>query len=416
MDAIRALEELVCAATAAQASLTVELAASVRGEQVLAGVREYDRGKGVASLVAFARRESPHRGQRHLGLAAIVRDELPHTWAAWRAGRVTEWTATVLARETACLPLTHRLAVDEAVARDHDRLESLGQRELIGLLRREAESLDAASVVARRRQAESDRRVTLRPAPDTMTYLTALLPVKDGVAVLAALTRSADGARSAGDPRSRGQVMADELVARTAAPQPGVAEPLHSPVDLCLVMSDHALFGGVDDGAHLVGAGYIPAELAREIVAGALTHDEGVAIRRLYVDPASGSLVSMESTSRTFRGNLAKLIRLRDQVCRTPWCEAPIRHIDHAMGAANEGPTSERNGQGLCEACNHAKTAHRWRSGPDQRGGVSTVLPTGRSFVTRPPPLARVWDRAVPRLTMDYVVARCPGAPIHAGS
>jgi len=42
--------------------------------------------------------------------------------------------------------------------------------------------------VDRTRRAEADRRVTLRPAPETMTLLTALLPVDQGVAA------SADGA------------------------------------------------------------------------------------------------------------------------------------------------------------------------------------------------------------------------------
>jgi len=42
--------------------------------------------------------------------------------------------------------------------------------------------------VDRTRRAEADRRVTLRPAPETMTLLTALLPVAQGVAA------SADGA------------------------------------------------------------------------------------------------------------------------------------------------------------------------------------------------------------------------------
>ena len=50
-----------------------------------------------------------------------------------------------------------------------------------------AARLDAASVAKRRRRAESERRVTVRPAPDVMTYVTALLPVAQGVAVYAAL-------------------------------------------------------------------------------------------------------------------------------------------------------------------------------------------------------------------------------------
>jgi hypothetical protein len=81
-DAISELEQLICVATAAQASLAVELDESQRAEQEAAGVPPAQRGRGVAAQVALARRESHHRGQRHLGLAKIVATELPHTWAA----------------------------------------------------------------------------------------------------------------------------------------------------------------------------------------------------------------------------------------------------------------------------------------------------------------------------------------------
>ena len=40
--------------------------------------------------------------------------------------------------------------------------------------------LDVQAVVDRAAKAESDRTVTIRPAPDTMTYVTALLPVAAG--------------------------------------------------------------------------------------------------------------------------------------------------------------------------------------------------------------------------------------------
>lgn len=404
-DAIRALEELACTVSAAQAALTAELADSLEADHEALGVPAGQRGRGVAATIAVARRESPHRGQRHLGLARIVRRELPHTWAAWRAGRITEWRATVIARETACLTLTDRLTVDELIAGDHEALEAMSDRQVIAAAQAEGARLDAEALVSRRRKAESERRVSIRPAPDTMVWLTALLPVAHGVAAHAALTRDADSARAQGDPRTKGQVMADELVRRVTGSAGEVSsEPSSRPVALNLVMPHDALLGTSDDPAHLDGFGPIPAELARELVAGAVNAGEEVWLRRLYAAPTSGELVTMDSRARLFPAALRRLITLRDQFCRTPWCDAPIRDIDHLVPHGAGGPTSGANGQGLCTACNHAKQAPGWRARPGPDGTVTTTTPTGHQHRSRPPAIATFTRRDVPRLTVDYVL------------
>ena len=337
--------------------------------------------------------------------------ELPHTWHAWSTGRITEWTVTLIARETACLTLEDRLGVDAEIAADTDALERRGPGEVAGLCAAAAARLDPASVVERRRRAEADRHVTLRPAPDTMTRLSALLPVKDGVAVLAVLTNAADAARAVGDPRSRGQVMADTLVDRVL--ERSRDADAHAPssstgvgVDLGLVMSDASLFGHSDDPAHLTGYGPIPAELAREIMADACTTREDIWLRRLYTSPTTGELTTMDTRSRRFLPSLSRFIRLRDRVCRTPWCHAPVRHTDHAHDAAAGGATSAANGQGLCEACNHAKQAPGWRAGPVPGADgheVETTLPTGHRYRSHAPPLVRL--HRIPALHIDFVLA-----------
>jgi hypothetical protein len=76
-------------------------------------------------------RESPHQGQQHLGLATILPTEHPHTLAAFIAGRITEWKAILIGRETGCLSLADRHAVDEALAADPDRLTAMGDREVV---------------------------------------------------------------------------------------------------------------------------------------------------------------------------------------------------------------------------------------------------------------------------------------------
>jgi hypothetical protein len=384
IDLLRALEELKCAAEAAQAVLSAEFDTSQRAEQARQGVPAERQGRGIAAQIALARRESPHRGQQHLGLAKILTTELPHTLAAFRAGRVTEWRATLVARETACLSRDDRLTVDAELAGNPERFEAMGDGELVVEARKIAYRLDPESVVARRSKAERERRVSLRPAPDVMSQLSALLPVKDGVAVHAVLTREADRLRAAGDERSRGQIMADTLVQRILSTRP--ATDTKPTVMINLVVSDQVLLGTSDDPAYVEGYGPIPADLARELSASTRAW-----VRRLYAVPETGRLVAMDSTARLMPDQLARMIRLRDQRCRTRWCDAPIRQSDHIRAVAEGGETSEPNGQGLCEARNRAKQAPGWRArpSPDARHTVETTTPTGHSYVSTAPALIR---------------------------
>lgn len=379
---IRELEVLKCAAEAAQAVLTADFDASQREEQALAGVPARQQGRGVAAQIALARRESPHKGQQHLSLAKILPTELPHTLAAFTGGHITEWRAMLIGRETGCLSLADRRAVDEALAADPERLAEMGDREVVGEARKLAYRLDPGSLVERRRRAESDRAVTIRPAPDTMTYLTGLLPVAQGVAVFAALTRAADSARASGDPRGRGQIMADTLVERVTGQRSAEGVPLR----VNLVISDDVLFGA-DGHAHIEGYGPVPGDLARDLAA--RTRQKW--LRRLYASPDTGELVAMESRSRTFPKGLGQLIDLRDQTCRTPWCDAPIRHHDHVRAVEEGGETSAANGQGLCETCNHAKQAPGWtaRPRPGPTHTVETRTPTGHSYRSQAPPASQ---------------------------
>ena len=176
-------------------------------------------------------------------------------------------------------------------------------------------------------------------------------------------------------------------------------------------MSDSTLFGDSEDPGWVDGYGPVPADLAREIITDACSGDEQVWIRRLYTSPVTGELVTMDTRARRFRNSLARFIRLRDQVCRTPWCHARIRHTDHAHDAARGGATSAGNGQGYCQACNHAKQAPGWTAisvtEPDTVGHqIETTLPTGHRYRTRPPPLARIHHRPdLPPITIDYYVA-----------
>ncbi len=383
VDRIRALEELRSAVAAAQARETAGFVDSQRAAQHAVGVPAERIGRGIAAQVGLARRISPYQASRYVGWVKILTTELPRTYAVLCRGQVPEGRALSVARETVWLSREQRAAVDAELA---PRLESLGDRQVETEARKLGYALDPAGYVARLRNVEGDRHVSLRPAPDCMTRLSALLPVKQGVAAYAALTRAADAARGEGDERARGQLMADTLVERVT----GQAAADDVPIEINLIMTDEALFNTgehadepVDVVAEGVPATTIPAELGRRAAADA-SGGAAVFLRRLYTRPEDGQLAAMDSRSRFFTGNLRKFLLLRDRVCRTPWCGAPIRHADHITPADEGGPTSAADGQGLCEACNYAKQADGWT----QRlvaAEIVTTTPTGHRYRSSPP-------------------------------
>ena len=391
--ALGAAEELKNRACAFQARIAVRLDEVVRRRhrEELRVPRAVE-GRGVASEVAIARRESPSRGQRHLGLAKALVAELPCALAAMEAGELTEEQATILARETACLDPGDRAVVDARVcgpaADGSYQFTGWGLQRFTAEVVKEVAAVDPAALVERRARAAADRHVSIRPRPDAMAQVTALVPAAQGVAVYAALKQAADGAAAAGDARSRGQVQADTLVERVTGQQ--VADRV--PVRVNLTISDRALTGASHEPAWLTGYGPLSAAAATGLVTEAA--EAGLAsLRRVYADPA-GRLVAMETGDRLFDPGLLELLALRDRPCRPPWCDAPIRHGDHVRAHAAGGPTSVVNGQGLCEFCNHAKQAPGWRStGVDPAGretGLHTVditTPAGQHARSTAPPL-----------------------------
>jgi hypothetical protein len=355
-----------------------------------------------------------------------------------------------MVRATACLSVEDRGAVDTRMGH---RLGRLSDRATAAAAEALAYELDPEAFVARSRKAVGDRHVTVRPAPDTMAYLTALLPVAEAVGCYAALDKTAKATKSGGDERGLGQLRADTLVARLAGVDPAVGFP----VEIQLVMSDATLFAHGAGSGHLPGFGPLPADLARGLAATGTTrrdhtdtsatgptgptgthevdrseradrgdgtdsadtgHAEAGAemagtgagsgptprqrawVRRLFLDPADGSVWLRDTRRRGFDGPLRDLLIARDQRCRTPWCDAPIRHLDHITPHRDGGRTIAGNGEGLCEACNYTNEAPGWTTErikipgrPDQvkitipnRAHLLLPGPTGTGIHHRPAP------------------------------
>jgi hypothetical protein len=350
--------------------------------------------------------------RRALGLAKALVCEMPRTLAALASGEIGEWEATLVVKATAVLDAAGRGEVDARLA---GRLGGLGPRRIEATARALAYELDPVGFVKARARAESERRVTIRPAQDLMAQVSGLLPVAQGVAVWKALDEHARNTQSAGDGRSLDQIKADTFVERLTGQR--VASEV--PVTVTLVMTDEALLAGGNEPAELDGHGRVPALLARGLIAG-LPPAEALKVRRLFTDPVDGSVSAVDSRQRCFTGVLRELITTRDQICRTPWCGAPIRHIDHIRPFADGGPTSLANGQGLCRRCNHAKQAPGWRSEapPGPRHPVRTITPTGHRYLSTAPPLPGRVPRPTPspvRQVSAVQLAQAGGQPALAG-
>lgn len=430
IDVLALAEAAKNALAALQARAAVALDATVRTRHLTEGISRDKAGAGVHTQVALARSEAPNTGHRLVGMAQAVVNEMPHTHHALATGRLSEWRATLLVKETACLSLEQRREVDEQLLSDPSVLEGVGTRQLVARARKLAYAASPSAVVDRARQAVKDRRVSLRPAPDTMSILSGLLPVAQGVSVLKALTGEADRLVGIGDGRSRGQIMADTLVERLTGQTTAEAVP----VAIQLVMTDRALFQGDGEPAHLPGYGVIPAQVARDLIrraaglrspgyrtpsyraagyrgtscpsAGSATSTDAIDnddagaddlpepkqlawIRRLYTAPGTGDLVAMDSRARLFPAGLARFIETRDQSCRTAWCDAPVRHHDHVLRWAAGGRTNAANSAGLCADCNYSKEASGWSTEtiPGDRHTTIITTPTGHHYRSQAPPL-----------------------------
>lgn len=216
---------------------------------------------------------------------------------------------------------------------------------------------------------------------------------------------------------------------------PGITAPVGTPglrLDVGVVITDRALLCGEEDSemARIEGYGPVPAHILRDTLKGkppgaigrwqrtadadpaesdtgdgddvtGLPDDDdwgdladlenstpveehtdvevSAMFRRLYTLPRTGELVAMESTARAFPGGLKRMITWRDETCRTPWCNARIRHLDHVIPFASGGPTSYDNGQGLCARCNYLKEHGLWELSVQQHG-TAKESPTSISW------------------------------------
>lgn len=443
IDRIAAMEQLRGALAGAQLAEEVAFADRQRTEQTAAGVRSRDLGRGICEQIGYARRISPVAAAHHLGLGQALIGRLPEAFGKLRTGQVSEAQCQILSTRTSHLSDVDAMIVDAAIA---PRMAGWNISATEQAVNQAAYHIDPRAFVDRRGKAEHDRRVWVRPAPDCMSIVSALLPAAQGVAVYASLRKAAETGRGTGDRRGLGQIMADTVVERVT----GQSQAHLVPVQVNLTISSETLLGGHQPG-WLQDYGQLPAEHARTIAAGdppgchrclgehspSLAHCPGPAdqragdplnprknaepaaafsnpdgcpeelldtdgadsalgpdldrarawIMRVLTDPITGVATNMDSRRRIFDGNARRFITVRDRACREPYCSSPIRHADHITPHRRGGRTSIDNGQGLCERGNYVKDMPGWTTSRGERPGeIITTTPTGHRYRTLPPP------------------------------
>jgi hypothetical protein len=388
IDRIARLEKLRAVTAALQVAESVRFAQSQVSKQLAADVHPSKISRGIAEQIGLACHTSPTVAARRLNTARALWFELPETYNLLTAGQLSERVAETVVAETRHLESAIRSQVDRQLV--EAGITCMGFRAATACARKYAYQADPQGYLQRGRTERKHRRVGVRPAPDTMAVLTGYLPVEQGIACYAALQRSADTAVATGDSRTRDQIMADTLVERLT----GQAAACDLNIELQLLMPLDALIKPADRSAAVIpGYGPLPHELAWEILS---TSRGRKWWRRLFTAPTTdlhrpSRLLGGDPRRRYFDGWLAKLIRLRDQSCRDPFCDAPIRHIDHITRHSDGGPTTFTNGRGVCARGNLMREMPGWRIKPtdcrnhDEPHKIIITTPTGHHYLSRAP-------------------------------
>jgi len=349
--------------------------------------------RGGAAARSFFKQAAAELAMTEWQVAHIVdtaqeaMERLPRTWALFFAGRAP-WRAVELAvRHDLGVPLERLEEYDAAAQRLVQRVHAsrLGDR-----LRRLRERILADSAVARRANAEADRRVDHEPMADGQSCLSVRGPGPEWTAVDHALTAAAVHARGVeGETRSIGQLRHDLLLDivteglkanALATPAEHVPQRKGVNVVLHLTVPVLTLLGKDAAPATIEGYGPIDPETARRLSA------DAPSFYRVLTDPVKGFRIDMDREAYRPPADMRRWLRLRDQECRDPGCRRPAHRtdLDHAEEWRNQGRTRIENLVSICRSMHLLKSMGLWKEvvGPDD--SITWIGPWGRT-ITDPP-------------------------------
>ncbi|WP_345218795.1 DUF222 domain-containing protein [Georgenia halophila] len=416
VEVIAATERLASWATAVQARYIQELTTR-RAQQlaVLVGGAS-SSGRDAAEAEIGARLGTTPRAAGTKVALADALDHQPKVADALANGRVDPRKAAVLTTSQPGLSEEQNKALATELLPEADRLTApaIKQRMKKNALRTAPEVAQA-----RRERAYAERHVSVEPAEDSMSWLTAYIAAEDAERVRYSLNTLTDAARATrdgdgdGDGRTIDQVRADVFTdlftnlhtggltigtpARGAGTGTGriTASDAHSQrprrrpdVAVQVTVGAGTLLGLDNEPAVLAGHGPITADLARQLAGDATW-------RALFTD-ANGEFTAI--STKTYRPGivLARAVTARETTCTFPGCRrrAEYADLDHITSydprlADKLAQTSETNLHPLCRKHHNLKTTRRWNVTRNADGSLTwTATTTGHTYTHHAEPPA----------------------------
>lgn len=438
------IDHLRSSLAAVDATWQVAAEERIRRDDADRGVPSSEQGRGAGQEIALARRISPAASSFSQAKSRRLVQSMPGAVERLWSGAMTAQQASTISGALDGAGADTCRRIDDHLREHPEFLHGKGHKRLQSDIRDLVQGLEPETSRERAERAARSRHVRMTPLADGMARVTAVLRGIDAAALMHSLHTRAESLRASGAKAALPALEADLLVDDTlrsgddeaASPTPPRARPV---LDVGIVITDTALLGRDDDGetAELEGYGILPAHIVRDTLLGRppghlrSAEDEhpdeivSAFFRRLYRSPRTSDLIAMESRARAFPAGLARMIRWRDTTCRTPWCNAKIRHSDHVVPHHLGGATSYANGQGLCARCNLLKEHGLWILSPLNRSeaGGATIEPltstgTGSPVETHSdpsaPPGAWLWvspHGAVGMSPTPPLVTPWPGPP-----
>ncbi|MFC0437876.1 DUF222 domain-containing protein [Kutzneria buriramensis] len=252
---------------------------------------------------------------------------------------------------------------------------------------------DPTGYEQRHQKAKADRRVEIRPLPDGMAHLTAILPAVEARMIHDLLC--ADAKDLPKDERTTDQKRADAFLDRF------LGNVGKRDVQVHVTISMETLMGLTEDPALLEGYGPISADTARELAMDGIW-------RAILLDEHDHADTIGKHTYRPGR-RLKELVGVRaGSVCSAPGCTRPIQEGDHVTPwpkATPHSPTSKASAPATTTSnttpTRSPSTTTAPCTGPphstaptpphptntDHPGGPQTHTPTSHPHrPTRPPP------------------------------